>query len=481
VTEGLEWQGAHSPNRTCFIRAWVRSGLHAGASVGLRRARPRGLAGDTWLPHGSPARLPAILAMSAALVGGTHLGLARGQSSAAETAAVAARPAPLEAAAPEATPGTTSGIYLVDVGDRLKISIYGRDDLTAEYRIQDDGKVRVPTLGAFLAAGRAATDLEGVIRNAAEQALRRQCHVTVDVVERRPIFVVGLVAKPGSYPFSPGMTVIHATAVAGGTMSTAAAAWLPTEALREGARLVTAKEELKRLLARQARLRAERDSVKDIAMPPELVEAAGADEAGQLVADEQSVHERQLAGLERQRDTLNLSILEAKNEVGAYERELASIGEQRKVRQAAFDTVQSLSKQGLTTLQRLTDAELLLANIDRDAQGAIANIARSKQNLARAERDLALLTIDTKIRIDKDLQTVGEQIAKAYAAMEGSAKVIHHAAGLPALLLTQEREPQFRYEVLRKNGQGRLAAVPAMETTPLLPGDVVRISVVSSR
>jgi protein involved in polysaccharide export with SLBB domain len=464
---------------------WVRHNLRLAAGADLSRAWPLNFMRGDRLRPSLLNKFPMIVVVAAVVVWGMHSGLARGQSPAAETAAVSAQPASQvqvqEVPTPETTEGTGSDLYLLDNGDRLKVSIYGREDLTGEYRVQDDGQVRIPTLGGFVAAGRPAAQLEGVIRNAVEQTLHRQGHVIVEVVERRPVFVAGLVVKPGSFPFSPGMTVIHATALAGGTMSAAAASWLPTEALREGARLVSAKEELKRLLARHARLRAERDGLREIAVPSELVEAAGADEAGQLIGDEQALHEQQLAGFARQQVAIQTAILEATNEVAAYERELANIGEQRRIRQASFDTVQTLSKRGLTTLQRLTDAELLLANIDRDAQGAIANVARSKQNVARNERDLALLMIDLKIRTEKDLQAVGEQIAKAYAAMEGSAKIIHSAAGLPALMLTQDKELRFRYEVLRKNAQGRLAAILATETTPLLPGDVLRISAMSSR
>jgi protein involved in polysaccharide export with SLBB domain len=470
-------------NRRRRLVRWARRNLRTAVGLDLRCAWPFDVTRGIRLRLNLLNKLPTAVVVAAAVAWGMHAGLARGQSPAADATAATARPAShvQEVAPVEATKGPGSDIYLLDTGDRLKISIFGRDDLSGEYRVQDDGQVRIPTIGGFAAAGRPAAQLEGTIRNAVEQALHRQGHVFVDVVERRPVFVAGLVAKPGSYPFSPGMTVIHATALAGGTMSAAAASWLPTEAMREGARLVSAKEELKRLLARQARLRAERDGLKEVPVPSDLVETAGAEEAGQLIGDEQALHEQQLASFARQQATIQTTIVESSNEVAAYERELANIGEQRKIRQASFETVQTLSKRGLTTQQRLSDAEILLAGIDRDAQGAIANVARSKQNLARNERDLALLAIDLKIRIEKDLQAVGEQIAKAYAAMEGSAKIIHHAAGLPSLMLTQDKELRFRYEVLRKNSQGRLEPALATETTPLLPGDVLRVSALSSR
>ena len=238
---------------------WVRHNLRLAAGADLSRAWPLNFMRGDRLRPSLLNKFPMIVVVAAVVVWGMHSGLARGQSPAAETAAVSAQPASQvqvqEVPTPETTEGTGSDLYLLDNGDRLKVSIYGREDLTGEYRVQDDGQVRIPTLGGFVAAGRPAAQLEGVIRNAVEQTLHRQGHVIVEVVERRPVFVAGLVVKPGSFPFSPGMTVIHATALAGGTMSAAAASWLPTEALREGARLVSAKEELKRAVsARMAAL-----------------------------------------------------------------------------------------------------------------------------------------------------------------------------------------------------------------------------------
>ena len=40
--------------------------------------------------------------------------------------------------------------------------------------------------------------------------------MAVEVIEYRPIFVLGEVAKPGQFPYQPGMTVVTAVAVAGG-------------------------------------------------------------------------------------------------------------------------------------------------------------------------------------------------------------------------------------------------------------------------
>jgi len=365
--------------------------------------------------------------------------------------------------------------YPIQSGDRLKIRVYDRPDLTAEYRVNGKGKVRIPTLGAFDAANGSAARLEQAIADALEKLLQRPGIVAVEIVERRPIFVTGLVAKPGAYRFTAGMAVIHAAALAGGTPSSALAPWLPSDALREGARALTSEDELKRLFARQARLEAERNDSSEIAMPAELLQLAGSDEAGALLQDERMVmkHRREL--LDRQVALLNRSIEEAKTEVKAFQNELAKIQEQRSIRQAALDTLDTLSKKGLTTKQRLTDSQFLLTSADRDAQTAIANISRSQQNLDRAERDLAILTIERKTTIAKDLQDVEQHITSAKLTIDSSRKIAARITGLPTAQTLEDRKPEFRYEIIRKGSDGRLHTAQATEMTILQPGDVVRV------
>jgi polysaccharide biosynthesis/export protein ExoF len=365
--------------------------------------------------------------------------------------------------------------YPIGPGDRLKVLVYDRPDITAEYRVSDQGEIRIPTLGTFDAAKRSAPQLEQSIAEMLERLLQRPAIVTVEIVERRPIFVTGLVAKPGAYRFTAGMAVIHATALAGGTSASASSILLPTEALREGSHARTSEEELKRLLATQARLTAERDGSSEITTPPLLAQLAGPERAADRIRDErenmghrQEIHDRQAA-------LLRSSIEEGKTEVAAYQKELAKIQEQRSIRETTLETLETLSKRGLTTQQRLTDSQFLLVTADRDAQTAIANIARSQQNLEKAERDLAMLALGRKLAIAKELQDINDRIVNAKLSIDGSKKVISHIAGISPELLGRG-ETQFRYEIVSKGSDGELHTTAATEMTKLQPGDVVRIS-----
>ena len=166
-------------------------------------------------------------------------------------------------------------LYRLDRGDRVRLNIYDREDLNGDYRVSDKGQIRVPQLGLFDARGMTTAELEEEIRRVFERMMQRPGYITVDVTERRPFFVVGLIGKPGAYPYVPGMTVLHAMAYAGGIYRPASGTYVAGEVAREQSRFQQGAEELKRLMVRRARLEAERQGRDSIEMPPKLVELAG--------------------------------------------------------------------------------------------------------------------------------------------------------------------------------------------------------------
>lgn len=361
-------------------------------------------------------------------------------------------------------------------GDKLKVNIYGRDDLTAEYTINDQGKLDIPTLGAFDAAGRTAADVQAELLSRLETLLRRPGYASIEVKERRPVYILGLVNKPGSYAFSPGMAVIHATAVAGGTVESLSRTSLQTEALREASKMRTARNELERLYARRARLEADRDESEKIQIPDELSNLAGPDRAADLIRSEQDLLDRQREAVQRQQDALKFSIKEGRVELSSYESQISNLTEQRRLRMQALDTIKSLSVKGLTTQQRLIDSQLLLTSVDRDSQYAVANLARSRQTLQQAERELAMLRLDRRVAINKELQDVDSSLASQREALETAKRVVAKVSSVPASALMRDDQPVYRYEITRKGPDGKLVTMAADELSPLLPGDVIRVT-----
>ena len=107
--------------------------------------------------------------------------------------------------------------YRLGSGDTVRLITYGEDQLTGEFRVSDQGQVALPLLGNVDAAGLTTQELgQHVAAALRSKNLIRDPSVSVEVVAYRPIFVLGEVAKPGQYPYQPGMTMLTAVAVAGG-------------------------------------------------------------------------------------------------------------------------------------------------------------------------------------------------------------------------------------------------------------------------
>ena len=107
--------------------------------------------------------------------------------------------------------------YLLGPGDHLKVTVFGSEDLSGEFPASDTGTVVVPLIGAVQAASTTPRQLEQTIHDKLiNGGFVRKPQVTVQIINFRPIYVLGEVLKPGDHPYVPGLTVRAAIALAGG-------------------------------------------------------------------------------------------------------------------------------------------------------------------------------------------------------------------------------------------------------------------------
>ena len=109
------------------------------------------------------------------------------------------------------------GEYHLGAGDKLRIIIFGEERLTGEFQVGASGDIALPLIGGVHAAGLSTPEVEKEIASALRKAkMFKDPNVTVEIINYRPVFVLGEVSKPGQYPYQPGMSVVTAVAVAGG-------------------------------------------------------------------------------------------------------------------------------------------------------------------------------------------------------------------------------------------------------------------------
>jgi polysaccharide export outer membrane protein len=114
-------------------------------------------------------------------------------------------------------PNETRSGYRLGPDDQVKVTVFNDPRLTGEFRITDAGMLALPLVGSVPAAGRTTTEVERAVeRVMAQRNLFRDPSVSIQMLEYRPVFVLGQVERGGRYPYQPGMTALSAVAVAGG-------------------------------------------------------------------------------------------------------------------------------------------------------------------------------------------------------------------------------------------------------------------------
>jgi polysaccharide export outer membrane protein len=107
--------------------------------------------------------------------------------------------------------------YLIGPFDKLKIDVFGVQDLQKEVQIDASGRLSFPLIGELEAAGKTPAELADLIELRMARFVRNP-QVTVNLSETvsQVITVDGSVEKPGLYPVIGKMTLIRAIATAGG-------------------------------------------------------------------------------------------------------------------------------------------------------------------------------------------------------------------------------------------------------------------------
>jgi len=106
--------------------------------------------------------------------------------------------------------------YRLGSGDRIRVTVFGHEDLSGEFDVDGNGNVSLPLLREVAAKGKTTSELEGTIAGKLSPDYLVNPRVSVDLLTYRPFYIYGEVNNPGSYPYENGMTVRKAVATAGG-------------------------------------------------------------------------------------------------------------------------------------------------------------------------------------------------------------------------------------------------------------------------
>jgi polysaccharide export outer membrane protein len=106
--------------------------------------------------------------------------------------------------------------YLLDAGDRLRITVFGQEGLTNAYAVDAAGNITMPLVGTVPARGMTTQQLSFSLSERLKQGYIREPKVAIEVEAYRPFFIHGEVTTPGQYAYVANMSVENAIAIAGG-------------------------------------------------------------------------------------------------------------------------------------------------------------------------------------------------------------------------------------------------------------------------
>ena len=107
-------------------------------------------------------------------------------------------------------------VYKLGPGDRVRVIVYGEKDLSGEYEVDGTGSLTLPLVGEVNVGQKSVREAEQTVITAYLGDYLINPRVNVEILNYRPVFILGEVKTPGNYPYISGMTVLQAVTVAGG-------------------------------------------------------------------------------------------------------------------------------------------------------------------------------------------------------------------------------------------------------------------------
>jgi len=125
--------------------------------------------------------------------------------------------APVRRPLPPPQSASNDASYQLGPEDQLRISVWDNKELTLDLVVRPDGKISMPLIQDVVAQGLTAAQLAEDIRNKlSAYIVNPEVTVIVLQVNSPKYYLIGYVARPGTYPLRGDVSVLQALALAGG-------------------------------------------------------------------------------------------------------------------------------------------------------------------------------------------------------------------------------------------------------------------------
>lgn len=360
-------------------------------------------------------------------------------------------------------------------GDRVHVAVFGQSELSGEFPVEGSGALVLPLIGTVAVQDLSLDQAEKQISAKLKGHLQNPI-VSLRLTESRPIYILGDVRNPGSYPFRNGSTVLSMVASAGGFgLKETAVTGSRSEFLLAEERYKLLQTNQRALLIRLARLEAQQNDALDLNMPDEPRLSGNPQEVARILKQERHILSERRAGHEQTLQLLRAQKPRLEAEIAATNAQAVAEKQQLQLLQEHIASYSKLLENGLA--RRYTQIEL-----QREEGRHKGNLARFAADIARLE--IGLGEVDLRIqameneyqeKISNEIQEVRSRLQELDITMP-LARELREArlqqGGAAASMLTSEVRRAIKIVRVRS---GKAETTDADATTLLMPGDIIDV------
>ena len=363
----------------------------------------------------------------------------------------------------------------LDAGDRLTVTVFGQPDMSGVFQIDGDGNVELPIVGAVPVGQLTTKNAQKRIEDRLSDGYILHPAVSIVISERRPVYVVGDVKAPGTFPFRNGSTVMNAVAQAGGYGSQAppVVGAALADFLLSDERVQTLETTKLAFSVRKARLEAQLDG-RDNFDPPPYTET-DPEQFDAAIATEKDTLRRQRQTLQQQLDLLHGQRPRLEGAIEAVGKQIDSEKQQQKLVQVQLNDWNRMKEKGLAL--RVTEVALLReqASIEITMSGFRTELARLSVTIGELDIKINEIESADRQRVANELQEVRTRLAELATMLPSARRVrdVRLQQSENGVSSTPLR-PSHRIVIRRMQKTG-VKTLTATEETPLEPGDIVEV------
>lgn len=381
--------------------------------------------------------------------------------------------------------------YLLGPEDTVKLRVYewraSRDTvfewkaLNDTFVVAPDGMLSLPLAGLVKAENRTTSEVARSIGQQlkAKLGLGAQPDISVSVVQFRPFYITGQVNHPGEFPYRPGLNVLQAVSIAGGLpIAQRDLGRFARESIQGRGDISILRMNDINLLAKKARLQAELAGAETIDFPDQLSSRSSDPVVATAIQQEELVFKARKEGMKTQvRALMELQDF-LDNETGTLKEQLALLDKQIASLQTELGSVSKLVTKGLAAAPRQFNLERQVAQAQSDRLAAETSLLRAKQEISRTKLSIIELQDGRKNEITRDLRDTQTALEENMGRETTARQLLYDSeVTAPQLLASRNASMDAKpvYVIFRRTAQGKSITIDADETTPVQPGDTVKV------